>query len=168
MLTYEQINILLNMLTKPGRELSYSSIDRTILNKSFDEKIESWKTLIEYHFAFAEREDTPYWKYVTEDLEYEVEENIYNLYKWTNPFLSGNILKELKFDNVTREVILTAFKGNIISNYLLDNLLLNNQNYEEIQMYIKYFEEQIKNNKLSLTNTKFKTHYQYLLDNIYN
>jgi hypothetical protein len=172
MLTYEQINMLLNLLTKPGRELTYSSIDRTILNKSFDEKIEEWKTLIEYHYAFAEREDSPYWKYVTEEIEYNLEYNIYNLYKWENPFLTPYILRDMQFEKSTREVILSGFKGNIISNYMYNNMILNYENENEVRNTLQYFENIIKENKSSFIeetkNNQFLTHYQYLKNNIYS
>lgn len=58
----------LEMLSK--RDFNYTNVDRDIFNYSVSKEIEYLKGFIEMHYAFSSRDDSKYWKYVTEDIEY--------------------------------------------------------------------------------------------------
>jgi tryptophan halogenase len=58
----------LEMLSK--RDFNYTNVDRDIFNYSVSKEIEYLKGFIEMHYAFSSRDDSEYWRYVTENIEY--------------------------------------------------------------------------------------------------
>jgi len=58
----------LEMLSK--RDFNYTNVDRDIFNYSVGKEIDYLKGFIEMHYAFSSRDDSEYWKYVTEEIEY--------------------------------------------------------------------------------------------------
>lgn len=58
----------LEMLSK--RDLFYTKVDQDIFNFSVNTEIDSLRGFIETHYAFSSRDDSEYWRYVTEEVEY--------------------------------------------------------------------------------------------------
>jgi hypothetical protein len=58
----------LEMLSK--RDFNYTNVDRDIFNYTVAKEIDFLKGFVEMHYAFSSRDDSDYWKYVTEDINY--------------------------------------------------------------------------------------------------
>jgi tryptophan halogenase len=58
----------LEMLSK--REFFYTKVDQDIFNYSVNTEVDSLRGFIEIHYAFSSRDDSDYWRYVTEEIEY--------------------------------------------------------------------------------------------------
>lgn len=52
------------------RNLHYTNVDRDIFNYSVGKEIDTLRGFIECHYAFSSRDDSDYWKYVTNDINY--------------------------------------------------------------------------------------------------
>ena len=50
--------------------LSPNSFDREVFNKACINELDNSKTFIDMHYAASHKSDTPYWKYVTQVIEY--------------------------------------------------------------------------------------------------
>jgi tryptophan halogenase len=68
MLTHENIKYLLKALTR--REGQVNRVDVDFFNDSVRTTLEEWRQFISQHYAFAGRDDTPYWRAVTNDIVY--------------------------------------------------------------------------------------------------
>lgn len=55
------------------RNLQYTNVDRDIFNYSVSREIDTLRGFIELHYAFSSRDDSEYWNYVTNDIEYPTE-----------------------------------------------------------------------------------------------
>jgi hypothetical protein len=64
---------LIEFLSK--RDLFYTKIDRDIFNHSVAKEIDTLRGFIELHYALSSREDSEYWNYVTEDVNYPCHKN---------------------------------------------------------------------------------------------
>ena len=64
---------LIEFLSK--RDLFYTKFDRDIFNHSVAKEIDTLRGFIELHYALSSREDSEYWKYVTEDVDYPCNQN---------------------------------------------------------------------------------------------
>lgn len=62
---------LLEMLSK--RDFTVTTVDRDIFNFSVNKHIDILRGFIECHYSFSSRDDTDYWKYITEIIEYPKE-----------------------------------------------------------------------------------------------
>lgn len=65
---------LIEMLSK--RDLFYTDIDRNIFNYTVAKEIDNLRGFIEIHYALSQRDDSDYWRYVTNDIDYQSNENI--------------------------------------------------------------------------------------------
>jgi len=68
MLTHESIFLLLDALGQ--RRLLYNSLDVASYNNAVRDTMNHFSTFIALHYALAERSDTPYWKHITEEVDY--------------------------------------------------------------------------------------------------
>lgn len=69
MLTHESVKMLVSTLS--GRDGRVNRLDRDSYNFAVRETMESFRSFISQHYAMSTRDDTPYWKHVTEDIEYD-------------------------------------------------------------------------------------------------
>jgi len=58
----------LEMLSK--RDFTYTNVDRDIFNYSVAKEIDFLRGFVEMHYAFSCRDDSEYWRYVTDEVEY--------------------------------------------------------------------------------------------------
>lgn len=70
MMTHETIMVLLRTLSR--REAIVNKIDIDGFNFAVREIMEGFRSFIAQHYALSGRSDTPYWKAVTEEVEYSV------------------------------------------------------------------------------------------------
>jgi tryptophan halogenase len=58
----------LEMLSK--RDFNYTNVDRDIFNYTVAKEIDFLRGFVEMHYAFSSRDDSEYWQYVTDDIDY--------------------------------------------------------------------------------------------------
>lgn len=63
----------LEMLSR--RDMFYTKIDQDIFNYDVNITIDILRGFIETHYAFSSRDDSNYWRYVTEDIDYPKDDN---------------------------------------------------------------------------------------------
>jgi len=68
MLTHDSIFSLIKTLQRRGNRVN--GYDKDIFNITVRTGMQKYTSFIASHYALAERDDTPYWKYVTEDINY--------------------------------------------------------------------------------------------------
>lgn len=68
MLTHEAILKVVSMIKTRGGTVTKYDIDS--FNHSFNQQIRGFKQFISLHYALSMRSDTPYWKYVTQEITY--------------------------------------------------------------------------------------------------
>ena len=61
----------LELLSK--RDLFWTNVDRDMFNHGVAAEVDSLRGFVEMHYAFSSRDDSEYWRYVTEDIEYPKE-----------------------------------------------------------------------------------------------
>ena len=71
MLTHENILFLIRTLTR--RNAQVNKIDINCFNDSVNETMDGFRQFISQHYAFAGRDDTPYWQDVTNKVTYSKE-----------------------------------------------------------------------------------------------
>jgi len=74
--TLETIFKLLEFLSK--RDLVVTRADRDFFNHAVAEQVDSFKEFIDRHYYLSSRDDSEYWKYVTENIEYNPSDNFLN------------------------------------------------------------------------------------------
>jgi len=67
--TVHSINLLIQSLTHMDNVVGYHNPTREVFNKEFAKQFDSVSSFIQLHYIGAHRNDTPYWKYVTDELE---------------------------------------------------------------------------------------------------
>ena len=79
-LTYETIKKLLQLFnSRVDREgIVFNKFDVDIFNKDNKSLMDGFKEFITLHYALSERDDTPYWKFITEELEFDSNSGFYN------------------------------------------------------------------------------------------
>jgi len=68
MLTHNSIFALIQTLQR--RNCGVNGYDKEIFNRNIRVGMQKFTSFIAAHYAMSERDDTPYWKYVTEDIKY--------------------------------------------------------------------------------------------------
>ena len=58
----------LEILSK--RDMYYTQFDRDLYNHALENKIDTYKNFLEMHYFLSSREDSQYWKFVTESIDY--------------------------------------------------------------------------------------------------
>jgi tryptophan halogenase len=67
--TVHGINMLISSLSHVNDQTLYHNPTRELYNREFAGQFDSVSSFIQLHYIGAHRNDTPYWKYVTEELE---------------------------------------------------------------------------------------------------
>jgi tryptophan halogenase len=53
------------------REMTYTQIDRDLFNYDIPKNIDGFRSLVELHYYLSSRDESDYWKYLTEDISYD-------------------------------------------------------------------------------------------------
>jgi flavin-dependent dehydrogenase len=168
MLTHETIFELIKTLQR--RNGKVNGYDKSIFNTSVRMVMDEFAGFIALHFALAERDDTPYWQYVTEELDYIND----NSSEWT--VITDIVPKEItknnywgKFDNLAgTPFIMAGFNYNPYAKFYLEkefgeNLMLMTERSKQLKIDL---EKEKEDNKEYIHN--LPTHYEFLKNKIYN
>jgi len=71
--THENILYLLHQLTMRGNKIN--NLNRQAFNLKCDNAITVLSNFVAIHYAMSTREDTPYWRYITENIDYALPDN---------------------------------------------------------------------------------------------
>ena len=154
----EKIRKLITVLQSKDRYINQG--DRDSVNKETKKEFEGLKQFITFHFTGSIRDDTEYWKWYTQELEFEYE-----------------IITKARFSNFSFNEFPLAWQCISIGNHM--NLYTNFSVEEDISLNKKmkncitlgidqifeYWKK--RNNKINLLADKSPTHYEYLKEIIY-
>ena len=51
--------------------MTYTQIDRDLFNYDIPKNIDGFRSLVELHYYLSSRDESDYWKYLTEDISYD-------------------------------------------------------------------------------------------------
>ena len=51
--------------------MNYTQIDRDLFNYDIPKNIDGFRSLVELHYYLSSRDESDYWKYLTEDISYD-------------------------------------------------------------------------------------------------
>jgi len=146
--------------SRSGRVNRY---DKDIFNSAVRRGMSNFSGFIAGHYALAERDDTPYWKYVTEEIQYMNDDS--PEWKWLTTYLPSTSNSRSSFWNNLPDTdgapyIMSGFGYNPVDITLEPTGVYNDM--EKLQMEItshkKAKKDYIKN---------LPSHYQFLKDTIY-
>jgi tryptophan halogenase len=160
-----QVKQLVSILTK----YQYNSLDREFYNSSVSSYIDEVAEFISLHYSSTEREDTPYWSYISNNIK--IPENMLRKL--------SDIVKEKKsignvFPYKSWENILIGFEVLFTDYYNKEKLLFHNTPIDRLQGkdrenvlndVTKYIEDLREKNEHKVKS--FQGHYSYLLENLY-
>ena len=169
MLTHEGIMKLIDTLQQHNGFIT--QWDRDTYNFTFYDQIKGFKDFISLHYTLSQRCDTPYWKHITQELQYSKAMVNYE------PLLKNAYIDTAHRTLATREANMDM--GGIIYIYaghnynVLNNRYLYDQNDRFNQRNFESFEKSkndwftYKYNELLPTIEKLPTHYEYLKQHIH-
>jgi tryptophan halogenase len=159
--TQEAILKLVNAITCRDGYVNYFDIEK--YNTSLNNQITAMKNFTEIHYAMSDREDTPYWKYVTNSIDYS-SDYLLGLFD-----LLSSFYHEVSFDNCFPAIYIFAGMGYSLNNKILDQKYEKNYyNLIQKQMCDKSFSDWVSySNTLKKQIKKLKSHYEFLKENIY-
>jgi tryptophan halogenase len=168
MLTHQTIFELLKSLQR--RNCRVNNYDKSIFNVSVRSVMQQFSGFIAAHFALSERDDTPYWKYVTEELDYTNDDST----EWNviTKLIPLEVTKDINwncFDNMSGlPFIMAGFNYNPVTKFNLELWFKENVNWmvefsEELKLNL---EKEKEDNKEYIH--KLPTHYEFLKNKIYN
>jgi len=142
----------IEMISK--RNLTYTKVDEDIFNKAVNKKIDDLKGFIELHYALSSRNDSDYWKFVTNDIHYDSFDYESFLYSTS---ISRNYHCNISFSGMS--YIAAGMNFSPFCNALLK---LDNENVSQLK------NNYIKNNKIidSYLKNELST-YEFLKQHIY-
>ena len=145
------------------RDMFYTQIDRDLYNYALEKKIDGYRNFIEMHYFFSSREDSQYWKFVTESIDYNSKE-----YKvLLDALIIDRNLSYISYGyngNRTFTGLLFVAAGMNYSCYSKPFTLIT-QSKKSFDPLLSMFEEQIK--ELKELTKPFLSSYKYLKKNIY-
>ena len=56
-----------NVINRQKRDMYYAQVDRDVFNHSTSYSIDSFRTFLDLHYCLSSRNDSEYWRYVTEN-----------------------------------------------------------------------------------------------------
>ena len=157
--TIEGIRKLMIILQSKDRYVN--QFDKECINKEMRNEIENSRDFITYHFIGSIRDDTEYWKWYTQELEFEWE-----------------IISKIRFSELTFTKLFIGLQCISIGHHINLYTDYTTKSKTEFIAYLKYcmsFEiDKVfkywkdRNEKISLLADKSPTHYEYLKEKIYN
>ena len=153
----------LEILSK--RDMYYTQVDRDLYNHCLENIIDRYKNFLEMHYFLSSREDSEYWKFVTESIDYNSKE-----YKtvFLNHMILDRDLSHLTYDsngNPSFSGFLYIAAGMNYSCYSKPFTLIK-QSKKTFDPLLSKFEEYIKG--LKEFTKPFLSSYKYLKNNIYS
>ena len=110
MLTHECITKVISLLQM--REQTVTKYDIDLFNYAFKEQIEGFREFISQHYAMSMRDDTPYWKHITENVVYDRNMNNFDLAVHTsNHDIANRLYRTRVFDNSSMSGIIYIAAG---------------------------------------------------------
>ena len=159
--TLDSIFRALEILSK--RDMYYTQFDRDLYNHALENKIDTYKNFLEMHYFLSSREDSQYWKFVTESIDYNSKQHKALL----NTLIIDRNLSHIIYDsngNPCFAGVLFVAAGMNYSCYSKPFTLIT-QSKKSFDPVLSMFEEQIK--ELKKFTKPFLSSYKYLKKNIY-
>jgi len=159
--TLDSIFRALEILSK--RDMYYTQVDRDLYNHALENKIDIYKNFLEMHYFLSSREDSEYWKFVTQNIDYNSKEHKDLL----NTLIIDRNLSHIIYDsngNPCFAGVLFVAAGMNYSCYSKPFTLIT-QSKKSFDPLLSMFEEQIK--ELKKLTKPFLSSYKYLKKNIY-
>jgi tryptophan halogenase len=156
---------LLECLSK--RDMYYAQVDRDVFNRNTSHFLDSFRTFLDLHYCLSSRNDSEYWRYVTE--------NIDSNNSSYNSFISDLILGKELGNNTQIDLYGNEFFGGEVflvagMNYSCHqkHFILKgcDKNDFKLKKECSIFEEYLRGLKSSITN--FSSSYDYLKKEIYS
>lgn len=150
---------LLECLSK--RDMFYTNIDRDIFNTSVGKyEIDRLRSFIEMHYFLSSRDDSEYWQYVTNEIDYGNDNSNYDV------FINKTVEeRNYHVPNVT-EGIPFIVSGMNYSHFSKAFIVSDDNPNMDIEIISEQFQNNIKNIEEIIEN--YSSTYQFLKDNIYN
>lgn len=171
MLTHHSIFALIEALQMRGCRIN--GFDKSIFNTKVKHMMSKFSGFIAGHYAFAERDDTPYWKEVTENIDYlrngnsplwnfltRVAGDIATLNSWndvTDIDGTPHIMAGMGMNVVTKHAMEEHYQEKLTDEH--DDFGKSFELQSDIDKYVKEQSEYVKS---------LPTHYEFLRDNVYN
>ena len=156
---------LIECLSK--RDMYYTQVDRDVFNHSTSHSVDSFRTFLDLHYCLSSRNDSEYWRYVTENIDSN--NSMYNSFisdlilgkelgnntqidLYGNEFFSGElfVVAGMNYSCYQKHFILKGFDKNDF----------------KLKKECAIFEEYLRGLKSSITN--FSSSYDYLKKEIYS
>jgi tryptophan halogenase len=157
-------NNILRLLDALGkRNCRIRKVDIDSFNFTSNEELEIFRSFVEIHYAYSLRDDTPYWRYVTENIDYSM--------KAGEDYLLSIVYSNQKRDysryspTAGGPYILAGMGYSPIENLWFKNNLKNQQQIDTYEKEHQNF--QFHDEKMKLFLNSLPSSYQYLKDNIY-
>ena len=154
---------LLECLSK--RDMYYTQVDRDVFNHTTSHSLDSFRTFLEMHYSLSSRNDSEYWRYVTENTSYGG--------KYYNSFIEDLIIRKEIGNNFQKDMYgNSSFGGDVFivagMNYscFQKHFILKNCNKDHLKKECDIFEEYLRGLKSTITN--FSSSYEYLKKEIYS
>ena len=147
------------------RDMYYTQVDRDVFNHSTSHSLDSFRTFLDMHYYLSSRNDSEYWRYVTENNNYGG--------KYYNSFIEDLIIRKEIGNNFQKDMYgNSSFGGDVFivagMNYscFQKHFILKNYNKDHLKKECDIFEEYLRGLKSSITN--FSSSYDYLKKEIYS
>ena len=145
----------------------YAQVDRDVFNLNTSHFLDSFRTFLDLHYCLSSRNDSEYWRYVTENIDYN--NSIYN------SFISDLILGKQLGNNIQKDIYKNSLFGGEVfvvagMNYSCHQKHFILQGCDKNDFKLKkecaIFGEYLRGLKSSITN--FSSSYDYLKKEIYS
>jgi len=152
------INIFKVLEGLSKRDMNYTQIDRDVYNYDVPRHIDGFKSFVGLHYNLSSRDDSDYWRYVTEGIDYR-DELVEGITTYTY-FLHNTTYYRAYCEKYNRSpgCLFVAAGMNYSCFSKAEVLALDKGNTEEFEQYIRQLEENVERLPSTL---------QYLKENIY-
>jgi hypothetical protein len=168
MLTHECITKIIGALKMRDRNITRYEVD--LFNYAFNEQIKGFREFISQHYALSMRNDTPYWKHVTGEVEYCEDINNFAPAILTSTHdLAARLHRSRVFDNNSMSGIIYIAAGMGYNPVDLNKVRYLNGKYGETEEdHTKVYENWLEHREevMAYIDT-LETHYQFLERTIY-
>ena len=164
--THENIIRLVATLTR--RDGFVTKLDKDGWNFAAKFELDNFKQFVSMHYGLSKRQDTPYWKYVTEDVTYTPGplDALDNCVQDYNYRMNTSLLLDQE-SNDGKYFILAGMGYNPISKALADMEASRFPTLPDVWKYAASMHQQHKEEVLKFAET-LPTHYEYLKEKFYN
>ena len=157
---------LLECLSK--RDMYYAQVDRDVFNYSISDSLDNFRTFLDLHYCLSSRNDSEYWRYVTENSNY-YDNSMYSSYikdLIIGTEIGNNIQKDIYKNSLFGGEVFVVAGMNYScfqKHFILKSCDKNNLNLKkECDNFEKYLKE------LKSSTTNFSSSYNYLKKEVYS